>query len=308
LKISDLSPSVFVRELRNPGVWLRTGTFQIHLRTSIEFLARSIHLLYGDFPFAKNPQFADFHVRMEMSKGFRRFYRPYVFFTIDDEVPFTPLPLSEAQAMFEWCLNWCIESRAHQYLSIHAAIVEKHGSAVILPAPPASGKSTLTAALINRGWRLLSDELTLIDPATGLAVPIARPIGLKNESIDLVRNFVPDAIIGPVAWDKTKGTIAHLRPPSGSVERMDEKAEPHWVIFPEYRANSRAVLKPFPKPNAMLRLADSAFNYSQHGSRGFETLSALIEHCECLEFSYSKLDDAIPLFDSLVSETALSRI
>jgi predicted ATPase len=31
---------------------------------------------------------------------------------------------------------------------------------VILPAPPGSGKSTLCAALVTRGWRLLSDELT----------------------------------------------------------------------------------------------------------------------------------------------------
>jgi HprK-related kinase A len=104
-------------------------------------------------------------------------------FSIDDEIPFTPLPFDEAVAMLEWCLNWCIESRAHQYLIIHAAIVEKHGSACVLPAPPASGKSTLTAGLASRGWRLLSDELTLIDPMSGFAVPIARPIGLKNESI-----------------------------------------------------------------------------------------------------------------------------
>jgi HprK-related kinase A len=224
-----------------------------------------------------------------------------VFFTIDDEAPFSPLSLSEAVAMFEWCLNWCIETHAHQYISIHAAIVEKNCSAVILPAPPGSGKSTLTAALISRGWRLLSDELTLIDPATGFVVPIARPVGLKNESIDLVRNFVPDAIIGPVARNKTKGTIAHLRPPSESVERMSETAIPRWVIFPEYRRESAATLKPFPKPNAMLRLADSAFNYSQHGVRGFDTLSTIIDKCGCYEFSYSKLDDAIAQFDSLVS-------
>jgi HprK-related kinase A len=308
VKVSDFPVTAFVRQLRTPGVWLYTGTFQIHLRTSIDFLASSIHLLYGDFPVEENPQFADFHVRMEMSKGVRRFYRPYVTFSIDGETPFRPLPLDEAVAMLEWCLNWCIETRAHQYLIIHAAVVEKHRFAVILPAPPGSGKSTLTAALISRGWRLLSDELTLIDPTSGLAIPIARPVGLKNESIEVIRNFVPDAVIGPLAWDRTKGTIAHLKPPAESVERVSEKAVPQCVIFPEFRAGSPAILREFSKPNALLRLADSAFNYSQHGIRGFETLSTLVEGCGCYEFTYSSLDEAIAQFDLLVSEPISMRV
>jgi len=84
LKISELSGSSFISELQSPGIWLCTGPFQIHLQTSIESLARSIRLLYEDFDVVENPQFADFHVRMEMSKGLRR----HVFFSIDDEIPF----------------------------------------------------------------------------------------------------------------------------------------------------------------------------------------------------------------------------
>jgi HprK-related kinase A len=210
--------------------------------------------------------------------------------------------------MLEWCLNWCIESRAHQYLMIHAAIVERHGAALILPAPPGSGKSTLTAALISRGWRLLSDELTLINPTTGMAVPISRPVGLKNESIEVIRDFVPDAVIGPLALDKTKGTIAHLKPPADSVGKADEMALPQWVVFPQFLAGSPAVLTTYSKPNALLRLADSAFNYSQHGVRGFETLSALIDRCGCYEFTYGRLGEAIAQFDSLVSEPLAKRV
>ena len=56
---------------------------------------------------------------------------------------------------------------AHQYLIIHAAVVEKNGLAAILPAPPGSGKGTLTAGSVLSGWRLLSDELTLIDRLSG---------------------------------------------------------------------------------------------------------------------------------------------
>src|SRR5262249_42615700 len=155
--------------------------------------------------------------------------------------------------------NWCISGHAHQYLIIHAGIIERDGRAAILAAPPGSGKSTLTAALINRGWRLLSDELTLIRLDDGMAVPIARPVSLKNESIRVIHQFVLDAVIGPVSADTVKGSVAHLKPPASSVEQANLPSRPHWVIFPKYQAGSSVSLVSAPKPNALLRLADNSF-------------------------------------------------
>jgi HprK-related kinase A len=243
-------------------------------------------------------------MRMEQGTGLRRWFRPYTFLNLDGEVPFRPLPQEEAMAMFEWCQNWCIETQAHRFLIFHAAIVERHGVAMMLSAPPGAGKSTLTAGLIGSGWRLLSDELTLIDPATGLAAALARPVGLKNQSIEVIRDFLPDAVIGPKAFDQTKGTIAHLRPPAASVERMDEPVLPRLVVFPRFQQGSPTRLEPYPRPDALLRLADSAFNYCEHGAPGFETLAALIEGCGCFEFTYSRLDEALAAFEALAAESS----
>jgi HprK-related kinase A len=214
-------------------------------------------------------------------------------------MPFKPLALGHAFAMFEWCMNWSIESQANQYFMMHAAVIERDGGAAILAAPPGSGKSTLTAALVNHGWRLLSDELTLIDPSNGMAVALSRPVSLKNESIDIIRDFVPNAVIGPVARDTIKGTVAHLKPPADSVARVGERATPRWVIFPRFKAGVPASMIPYPKATALLRLADQAFNYSQYGIQGFKLMSQLIGSCDCYEFTYSNFGDAIDVFNSL---------
>jgi HprK-related kinase A len=152
---------------------------------------------------------------------------------------------------------------------------------------------------VNRGWRLLSDELTLIDTSDGMTIPLARPVSLKNESIDVIRDFIPDAVIGPVARDTVKGTVAHLKPPSDSVNRVEERARPRWIVFPKFERGTEASLVEYPKSSGLIRLADHAFNYSQYGVEGFETMVQLVESCDCFEFTYSRLEDAIQTFESL---------
>src|SRR5262249_18635431 len=138
-----------------------------------------------------------------------------------------------------------------------------------------------------------------LDPLDGLAVPLARPVSLKNQSIDVIRKFAPDAVIGPVAYETIKGSVAHLKPPSDSVSKVDERAVPRWVIFPQFEAGAAASLVPYPKSSALLRLADHAFNYSQYGVQGFDIMAQLMDRCDCFEFTYSRLDDAIEVFESL---------
>ena len=196
--------------------------------------------MYGEFSIKEPGEFADFHIKMAQGKGLRRWIRPQVNFHFDGIPSFKPLPENQAFPMMEWGLNWCISSHCHQFLIIHAAVVEKNGKTVIMPAPPGSGKSTLCAGLVHRGWRLLSDELTLIDMKTGLIQPMARPINLKNQSIDVIRKFQPDVVMTRPVSDTIKGTVALLRPPAESIRRISEPGIPAWIVFPRYQLDAPA--------------------------------------------------------------------
>ena len=281
---------------------LQTGQLIARIRSSLPDVAQSLHRLYAQHPFFIDPDFADFHVELRQPMNLRRWLRQQVEFLIDGHAPFEPLPREQAPAMLEWGLNWALASSAHQWLTIHAASLERNGQVLILPAPPGSGKSTLCAALALRGWRLLSDELTLLDPLSLHAHALARPINLKNESIALLRNFEPGMSWGPEVYATTRGQVTHLRPPADSVARMLETAPARWIVFPRYQAGAAPLLTPRAKVQTFTHFAENSFNYSILGELGFDAVGRLVQQCDCHDFEYSRLDDAIEVFDWLAGE------
>jgi HprK-related kinase A len=283
-----------------------TGPFLFHLRTEIEAVINGIGLLYRDFPLVDNAEFVDFYIVLKRERRVYHCFRPEVAIEVDGESPAAPIPLEQAFALFEGTLNWCIYTYMHQYFIIHAAAIERDGRAAILPAPPGSGKSTLCAALAHRGWRLLTDELTIIAPETNQIIPLPRPVSLKNESLKVIGDFVPHAVFGPPSPNTIKGTIAHVRPPQESVERMGEPSEPAWVVFPKYRPGASTSAQTISKAHALMRVAESSVNYSLLGIKGFQILSQMIDHVDGFEFEYSNLEDAVAWFDLLGAPQAKS--
>lgn len=297
--VADLPAFELYQRLSGPGIALRTGFLVNVIHSAIPAVAEAIALLYSNHPIEDSGGFADFHVSVRPPAGVRRWLRRQVLFEFDSARPFKPLPFPQAFPMLEWGLNWCVSNHCHNFLIFHAAVIAHEDRALIFAAPPGHGKSTLCAALVNRGWRLLSDELTLIEPASGNVLPLARPVSLKNASIDVIRSFAPDAPLSSIVNDTLKGSVAHMKPPLDSVRRANEPATPHWIVFPRFQSGASTTLCPYAKARAFMQLADNAFNYNVHGKRGFDTVADLVSSSSCYEFSYSNLHEAVSVFDTL---------
>lgn len=304
MKIGDLALPRLRQQLRGDGLRLRTGPVVSCIRSPLAVVAEGIALHYTQHPVEAPDAFADFHVSVERPRSLRRWIQPQVVFRFDGDLPFAPLPGPQGFPLLEWGLNWCIYSHCYQYVTLHSAVLERGGRALILPAPSGSGKSTLCAALAFRGWRLLSDELAVIDPGSGQVVPVPRPISLKNQSIAVIGAFAPEAAFSPAVPDTLKGSVAHLRPPSDAVERGQERAVPAWVVLPKYSPGAPATLSPLPRASAFMTLVENTFNYNVHGRDGFVTLAALIDRCDCYQFTYGNLDEAVTVFERLAAGPA----
>lgn len=301
MKLVDLPGAELERLLRRGELLLDLAPFVARICSDVESAARDIASMYGEFEIRSPDTFADFHIRVAREPGLRRWYRPQARFYFDGQPAFAPLPADQAFPMIEWGLNWCVAAHAHQFLIIHAAVIEKRGRAAVLPAPPGSGKSTLCAGLVQRGWRLLSDELALVDLQTGLVRGMARPVNLKNASIAVLRSFAPEAVMTPPVPDTLKGTVSLMQPPRASVLARREPAVPAWVVLPKYVRGSAAVLEPHSRARTFLLMAEQSFNYDIHGLRGFEAVSTLIDRCASLQFTYGDLHDAARVFDELAA-------
>jgi HprK-related kinase A len=299
VKIRDLTPDQLYQRFAGAGLRLRIGPFLIRLKTPIRRFVADFGIGYGDFPVRADNEISDFRIRITPS--FRRWpwREAQAAFEADGASPFLTFPRRLAMPFAEWGLNWCICSRAHNYLIFHSAVVEKAGRAAILAGPPGSGKSTLCAALLARGWRLFSDELALLDPARGWLLPIPRPVALKGTSIELIEGLLPRFRIGRIFAPTHKGKLAHLCPPTEAVERQSEPALPGWVVFPTHAENADTRLVPLGKAAGFLRLERNSFNYDRLGRSAFDALGQLIENAACYELPFAHAVEAAKLIDAL---------
>lgn len=273
---------------------LHIPPFNVRLRSPLAAVRRHVQTFYPQTTLLQGPPpFIDFDVEILPGRGLRKVWRPQVRFLLDGTEPFFPLPLAQAAPMFEWGMNWCVAQRPMGWLVMHGAVLARDGAALVMPGFPGAGKSTLCAALaFIEGWRLLSDELTVLDPADGLLVPHPRPISLKNASIDVVAAF-PGARLGPIYRDTRKGTITHAACPPPSMASAGERARAAWIVFPRFETGASLHMERLSRVEAFALLSEQSFNGARMGAPGFEALCAMFDHVSCHELVYGSTAEGL---------------
>ena len=301
LRLSSIPSGKLLDALREGHFRLHLGCLALKISSDVSEFVAAFRQLYGDHPVTLDECDYDFEIAIRPASLWRRWFRRNAIFEFCGDAPFLPMEVGHAHALFEWGLNWAIASSMHNHLILHSAVLEWQKRGVLLSAVSGSGKSTLSAELLLRGWRLLSDELALIDESLKL-IPLARPISLKNSSIELIRDRHPSAIIGPLAIDTHKGTVGHLKASMESVDQNLVPALPKLIVFPRWTANAPLRVEAVSPGQAAMRLIDQAFNYSILGADGFDRLVALVRSAEAWEIEYSSLDEARDALEALVEE------
>lgn len=285
------------------GLRLRIGPFTVALRAPAGALASSMKACYPDYELASEDDFAHAGLQLETRRVRTRPWQQRGYVWLDDGAMFSDYPTGDALPYVEWGINWCIATRCHANLMLHAAVVEKHGLALILPGLPGAGKSTLSSYLAHHGWRLLSDEFCILRPRTLDVIPFPRLVPLKNDAIDVIAGACPGARIGPRFAGTRKGTVAHVTPPDAHA-RDTRTARAALIVKPQFEAGVATDLEALPPARCFVELSNNAFNYQVLGRDGFDTVAALTRTARAWSLRYSALEDAAAQLTALIDEAA----
>jgi hypothetical protein len=128
-------------------------------------------------------------------------------------------------------LDDSVVHRLRGLCAVHAGVVQVGDEAILLPGMTHAGKSSLVAALLERGATYFSDEYALID-TEGKVHPYPRPL--------LVRNGMP-------------GQTARLAEEYGA-RTGREAVRLGWILALEYRPQEGWRVQPIPQSGGVLLL------------------------------------------------------
>lgn len=176
------------------------------------------------------------------------------------EVHFAGSSVDLISAITHW-----VTSRALRFSCFHAGCVVLGGKACLLPGESRSGKSTLTAAMLQRGFSLLSDEVGAMSIATRRMVPYGRVLSLRNDVLALL-GLCEDVGI-------PTGSGAHLvRAAEIEARVCNANVELGLIVFPSVSKERTPQLIPLRPSEAVMRLLENSFNQRNLGGQGLDLL------------------------------------
>jgi hypothetical protein len=110
-----------------------------------------------------------------------------------------PRPIAdpwELAASIEYVLIMHSVQSATSVVGVHAAVLARDSSALLLVGKSGTGKTTLALELVGRGWDYLSDDLAAIDRTSRQVLPFPKP--LKIEDAALWQTLAPSW--SPPSW------------------------------------------------------------------------------------------------------------
>lgn len=180
--------------------------------------------------------------------------------------------------------------------AIHAGAVEHRGRATLFSGRSGAGKTTLVLNLLQRGFRLLSDELAVVEPSTQRILPYRRSLHIRAGTPELVPPLRlverRSAILVEGAWTLTPEMLDDvlpgcLAPPARLTNVLLLEGPP----VPE----SRPTLTPVSPAVAALELLRATWAASVDFDAGLRRLSGLLEGVSCARLRIGELEETTDL-------------
>ena len=196
---------------------------------------------------------------------------------------------------------WTKAVNAYDFiLNLHAGVVAKGTSCILLPAASGSGKSSLTAALAHSGFRYFSDEVGLVERGTLRVVPVPLATCVKSTGFDVMSRYYPEIATLP-AHKRDDGKVVVYVPPRPAEMRHEPGLVTH-IFFPRYAEGEATRLEPLSRSVAFTRLMDQCVALRHRlDPDNVRDMINWMSKIDCYSLTFSSLDEAVFLIENTIN-------
>ena len=175
-------------------------------------------------------------------------------------------------------------------IALHAASLEYNNRVLIMPGVSGAGKSTLSAYLTTKGFKIYSDELSVITQEEKI-LPIPLGIGLKENSWSVISDSLSSLDTLDIHKRYDGQSVKYLLSDNIASENISVKNGV--IIFNRYKKGAKAVLTAIDIVETLQILINSQYHlYDLKDANMIEKWLSLLTTCEMYRLEYSALEDA----------------
>jgi hypothetical protein len=189
-----------------------------------------------------------------------------------------------------------ILARPDYRLAVHAAAVAKGDRVLLLPGDTGSGKTTLAAALIARGFSFLGDDTVVLECGDLRVRPIPFALAVKAGSWDLLARYHSRLPELPVDCRPDGKVVRYLRPANVAAGPLPAA----WMVFPAWSGRVTPALTRLTRVEALQRFLTRCYASARClKSAELAQLVQWIEGIDCYALDASDLGEAVGLLNRL---------
>ncbi len=189
--------------------------------------------------------------------------------------------------------------RIKDKLLFHAAAICKDKQVVIMPGDSGKGKTTMTAALLTKGFRYLSDEIALINPNTSKVYPFPLPLSIKSGSLPILKKYYPDISDYQIFQRLDKKQVRYYPIAEKNIIPLHQGYPLKGIIFMNFDKNAKTALAELDNLNALKLLVKTCSSNRPLGVQDVEGLLKLITRTQCHSFTFSEIEESTKLLEHI---------